>query len=82
MDPQIENWVLSLLSALVVLQIAWVAWITRSLAVLSVEMARDYVHKATLDTFDSRTTVVLNHMASQIEAILKALYELKGASGK
>lgn len=78
MSPEMTNWVLTLLGALVMLQIAWIAWLTRSLGELAINVAQNYVHKTSLDAFDSKTTAVLNHMAMQIDEILKALYELKG----
>lgn len=78
MSPEMTNWVLALLGSLVLLLISWIAWLTRRLGELEVNVAQNYVHKTSLDIFDSKTTTVLNHMASQIDEILKALYELKG----
>ena len=82
MSPEMTNWVLTLLGALVMTQIGWVAWLTRRLGELEVNVAQNYVHKDSLNAFDSKTTAVLNHMAMQIDEILKALYELKGKYAK
>lgn len=77
-DHTIVNWILGLMSTLIVLQIGWIAFLTRSLHSLSVHVASNYVHKDTLKAFDSRTTDVLDRMAVNIERLLESVAELKG----
>lgn len=82
MSPEFVNWGLGLCGSLILMQIGWIGWLTRRLAAHEVKVAEDYVHKDAMAIFDNKTSAALQKLESQVEEILKTLYELKGKSGK
>lgn len=82
MSQEFTTWALGLGASLILMQLGWISWLTRRLAAHEVKVAEEYVHKDAMAFFDTKTSQALQKLESQVDEILKTLYELKGRSGQ